>query len=255
MNENEGHKFGVYATVGTCAVLCSALGVGSFTLADYFNGLHLQQYEDVLEDSQTPGNSKTAGTFNSQLSNIIIDQSKISRLDEKSEYAYQNGDIELYETLLSESQKKEDSLEKAYNDFVVNMLTNENLSETDFKRFVGTIEDNNLPHKKWPFYLDSDNAEYLNACRFNVTQGVAPLTADRNKARRVAECMDSKEQEYAYAKDFGRNNSFAAVVISPVIAVLVFAMFEFKGTPLNEAMYRGYKNLYRRRKFGSVSRN
>lgn len=201
----------------------------------------------TLEDTETEYQQRAAAAFEDNLQDILEMRDEVADIEYQSYEAYQNDDTELYDSLMQDMQDRAEVYDAAYDKMIMGALTNKFLSEAGYKDIVEKIEDNNLPTEvtlpsNVSFSIDSDNAEFLNACRIESKNGVFPLKPEARDARKVASCMEQKDMLH-----------LEAVSIVSVVSVFALAMINLTSIVAFEALpqqrfYDRCKNALDRRR-------
>lgn len=236
------------ATMATTGAVYGGVGWGVIALADAHLG-------DKLETATTEYQQRASAAFEENLEDIMKMRDDVVDIEYKSYEAYQSGDKELYETLIQDMQDSAEAFDTAYDNLVMGALTNKFLSEADYKDLVEQIEDNNLPNEIKPnqgpsFYIDGDDAEYLEACRLESKDGVFPLRPVASDAHKVATCMAKSQDDYN-----------EAVVGFPLMSMFLMTLanilaFGIRHELPQEALYDSVKNrLNQSRKKNKLGQN
>jgi hypothetical protein len=230
------------ATALTCVGILAT--ISGLTMTGIHFGLG-----DPLEKDTTEFSERMEQSIDAMLEDVVAQRDQIKELEFESYQALQNGEMEEYSELVDDIEHEVGNFDDSYETLLSTALTNKFFSEVAYKDLVENLEAEGLPTKLNPdlafrFNVSADNAEYLNACRIDASDGVAPLTINIGDASDVARCMDRAEENHNQA--LVMTPFFVTWVV--VIASLMASTTNLGGNSPVQTMHKAYSNMYRRKK-------
>tara|TARA_B100001971_G_C18193578_1_gene540101 strand:+ start:146 stop:889 length:744 start_codon:yes stop_codon:yes gene_type:complete len=230
------------ATALTCVGILAT--ISGLTMTGVHFGLG-----DPLEGDTTEFSEQTEQSVDAMFADVVAKRDQIKELEFQSYQALQRGEMEEYSGLIDNMEHEVGNFEDSYETLLSMALTNKFFSEVAYKDLVKNIEAEDLPIELNPdmayrFNVSADSAEYLNACRIDASDGVAPLTVNIGDASDVARCMDRAAEDHNQAVIM---TPFAVTWVV-VIASLMASTTNLGGNSPVQTMHKAYSNMYRRKK-------